>query len=209
MHNESLITAAVAGFLIAVTGCTRNGSDERYYTEVIQTLRSEKDLEFRDPETTPFKDLEDAAQFSQLEYFPVYPSYKVMAEIIKTPEEPWFEIPTSSGITKTYRRYGLLRFGLGDRQVQLVVLQGKKMLETEAYRDQLFLPFRDATCGQESYGGGRYIDLKIPKGDSVELDFNLAYNPYCAYSDGYNCPIPPTDNWLDFRIEAGEMKYDH
>jgi len=78
-----------------------------------------------------------------------------------------------------------------------------------AYADHLFLPFKDATNGEESYGGGRYIDLKASsiKDDKMAVDFNKTYNPWCAYSDGYNCPIPPIANHLDASLMAGEAKY--
>ena len=77
------------------------------------------------------------------------------------------------------------------------------LIKSTEYKDYLFIPFTDATNGAETYEGGRYIDLTIPATDKITLDFNKAYHPYCAYTDGYNCPIPPQENHVPVRIEAG------
>jgi uncharacterized protein (DUF1684 family) len=81
-------------------------------------------------------------------------------------------------------------------------------MNTEGLEDYLFLPFLDDTNGETTYGGGRYIDLRIPKGDSMEIDFNRAYNPYCVYNDKYSCPIVPRDNYIDLKVEAGLKMFE-
>ena len=110
-----------------------------------------------------------------------------------------FEIQTSDARHRPAQRLGRLRFVIDGRELALI-----------AYRvgssgsDPLFVPFRDATSGRETYGAGRYLDIRVEADGSYVVDFNFAYNPYCAYSDAYSCPLPPAENWLSVRIEAGE-----
>lgn len=117
---------------------------------------------------------------------------------------------TSSGMKKRYFIYGLLSFKLHDCLLHLYVYQSKVLMQQKKYRDYLFVPFGDATSGFESYGGGRYLEFYITdiKNHHVTLDFNKAYNPYCAYTTGYNCPIPPKENLLPVAITAGEKNYE-
>lgn len=105
-----------------------------------------------------------------------------------------------------YRIYGMLEFILNDQKFELPVYQSKQLMATVEYRDYLFLPFPDLTNGNQTYPGGRYIELSIPKGDSIVIDFNQAYNPYCAYSARYSCPVVPAANHLEIEIPAG-VKY--
>ena len=104
-----------------------------------------------------------------------------------------------------YRVYGMLEFILDNRKFELPVYQSKQLMATDEYRDYLFLPFTDLTNDNRTYPGGRYIELSIPKGDTIVVDFNQAYNPYCAYSKRYSCPIVPAENHLDIEIPAGVM----
>jgi uncharacterized protein (DUF1684 family) len=94
-------------------------------------------------------------------------------------------------------------FNLKGNAYRLNVYQNQDLMKKEGFEDYLFLPFLDDTNGEESYGGGRYIDLGIPEGDEVVIDFNKAYNPYCAYNEKYSCPIVPRENYLDLKVEAG------
>ena len=118
-------------------------------------------------------------------------------------------MPTYSGKTSPYVSYGVLSFTLNGQPQQLTVFRSLRLASNPKYRDYLFLPFKDATSGETTYGGGRYLDFRL--GDihdcQLLLDFNKAYNPYCAYSDGYSCPIPPAGNRLTVAINAGEMNY--
>ena len=88
------------------------------------------------------------------------------------------------------------------------VYQNLLLRETEEFKDYLFLPFADLTNGEQTYGGGRYIDLSIPDKDSIIINFNTAYNPYCAYNAKYSCPLVPKENHLDYSIEAGVKKFE-
>jgi uncharacterized protein (DUF1684 family) len=145
----------------------------------------------------------------QLQFFTIDETYKVNATFGYVKNAPWFSLPTSSGKTKMYRQYGKLSFILDGKPQTLYVYQSQDLLQNPQYAAHLFLPFTDATTGKESYETGRYIDLKIDdiKNNKVAIDFNKAYNPYCAYVSGYSCPIPPKENRLKIAIKAGEKKY--
>lgn len=110
---------------------------------------------------------------------------------------------TTTSRVSEERVFGVLTFELKGKQFELNVYQGKEMMTTKGYEDYLFLPFLDDTNGDTTYGGGRYIDLRIPEGDSIEIDFNTAYNPYCVYNAKYSCPIVPRQNYVAIKVEAG------
>lgn len=169
-------------------------------------FRAEREAEFRDPATSPLETWQ-VAKFTGLKYFKIDPSFKVRANFVRTPHEKKFNMPTSSGITKVYLKYGELTFKLDNRDYKLGVYQSEDLAQTEKYKNFLLIPFTDQTNGKETYGGGRYIDFQIPSSDEVTLDFNLAYNPSCAYSSRFNCPIPPRQNRLPTKIKAGEKVY--
>lgn len=146
---------------------------------------------------------DEAAHFQGLAYFEIDTSYILKAHF-KLDKGKWFEMPTTTARKPIYRRYGFVEFELNGIQHQLTVYQNKALRKKSGLEDYLFIPFNDLTNGKESYGGGRYLDFRIPKTSSVALDFNLAYNPYCAYADRYSCPIPPAENKLLIEIRAGE-----
>jgi uncharacterized protein (DUF1684 family) len=117
-------------------------------------------------------------------------------------------MPTSSGKTKKYREYGKATFTLDGKSYTVSLYQSLDLMKQKQYEDYLFLPFRDETNSLETYGGGKYLDLKIPANKNIIIDFNKSYQPYCAYNAyDYNCPIVPPENILPVRIEAG-VKYD-
>lgn len=137
-------------------------------------------------------------------------AYRFYARFEKATDSKWFNMPTSGKIQKTFRLYGTLFFSKGDTAVQLQIYQSQSLMQLEKYRDHLFLPFTDLTSGESTYSSGRYIDLSVQdiKEGMVWLDFNKAYNPYCAYVSGkYNCPIPPRANQLPVAIMAGEQNF--
>lgn len=115
-------------------------------------------------------------------------------------------VPTSSDQLKTYKEYAIVTFRLNGRKNKLTVYQAVPV--SPLYRDHLFLPLKDLTAPHHTYGGGRYLDLSISdfSGGRVTLDFNRLYNPLCAFSDGWNCPIPPSNNHLKISLEAGEKR---
>ena len=148
-------------------------------------------------------------ELHNLRFYEPDESYKVRCTFEKTPNEKPFDLPTYSGATKSYRKYGIIRFELDSLQYSLAVYQSIKHIRMPQYKDYLFLPYRDLTNGETTYGGGRYLDLSIADLESEEafIDFNKSYNPWCGYSDGYSCPIPPSENHLEVAIHAGEKKY--
>lgn len=145
-----------------------------------------------------------------MQFFPLNREYCLPARFEKVENAPWFSMPTSGSVKKPFRIYGILYFNLHDTASRLYVYQSQNLLSNPEYSHYLFIPFTDISNGESSYEAGRYIDLTIQEVEAAEfkLDFNKAYNPYCAYiSNKYNCPIPPAENALPLLIAAGEMKF--
>jgi uncharacterized protein (DUF1684 family) len=144
-----------------------------------------------------------------IQFYDIDKSFCVTASFKKIDDKEGFDMNTSSGMIKKYFKYGLLTFRLHDLLLHLYVYQSKDLMKQAKLKDYLFVPFGDATSGFESYGGGRYIEFYISdiKNNKVVIDFNKAYNPYCAYTTGYNCPLPPMENLLAIPITAGEKNY--
>lgn len=141
--------------------------------------------------------------FKGIHFFQVDAKYAVNARFVRTPQEKPFQMSTSSGMRKTYVKYAEVFFVIDKKEYKLNVYQSQELLLSAEYKDYLFIPFTDATNGNETYEGGRYIDLNIPTSDHILINFNKAYHPYCAYTDGYNCPVPPQENHLPVKVEAG------
>jgi hypothetical protein len=165
-------------------------------------FQKEINAEYKDASTSPLKD-KDRKNFKGLEFFKFDTTYVVRARFERTPEETPFQMKTTTERLPIYVKYGIVTFNLKRNAYRLNVYQNQDLMKKEGYEDYLFLPFLDDTNGEESYGGGRYIDLRIPEGDEVVIDFNKAYNPYCAYNEKYSCPIVPRENYLDLKVEAG------
>lgn len=141
-----------------------------------------------------------------IRFYPYNAKLVTTATVTLLPDEKPFKLTTSSGKTKEAQKYARLNFKLNGKAYSLYTYQLLKLKEKTETANELFLPFVDLTCGQESYGGGRYIDLSITniKNGKIIIDFNKAYNPYCAFTTGYNCPVPPRENSLNFSVKAGE-----
>jgi len=198
-------------FLFTLSLFTVVNAQSFYGTTDLKTFRDGRDAEFRDKELTPLKP-EDFDSFRGLNYFPVNKTFRVNAAFTRTADEKYFEMPTSSGKTKKFVKYGVVTFKLAGKTRQLNVYQIDPVIRAKfpEYADLLFIPFKDTTYRTETYGGGRYIDIKTPTSGKVLIDFNLAYNPKCAYGgDKYSCPIPPRENNLDIDITAGEKTYPY
>lgn len=163
--------------------------------------------EWANPETTPLKE-DEKQNFKGISFFPINKSYVATAVFTKIDSGRTLPFPTSAKKIKYYKEYGRLSFRLNEKDFELTLYQSEPPLED--YEDYLFLPFTDNTNGDSSYGGGRYIDFKTTdiQNGTLILDFNKAYNPYCAYSKYYNCPVPPANNYLDTEILAG-VSYKH
>jgi hypothetical protein len=144
-----------------------------------------------------------------MQFFPIDPSYYISCHFQKTDHGDWFAMNTSGLSKQVYRVYGKLSFTVHDTAVSLFVYQSQSLMNIKGYRDYLFIPFTDNTNAVETYGAGRYLECYITDihDGILHLDFNKAYNPYCAYSTGYDCPIPPKDNAMPVSIRAGERIY--
>ena len=145
---------------------------------------------------------------SKLQFFEINPALKVEATLVKKENSPWFQMATSGTTKKMYRVYGTVSFTFDGNSYSLNVYQSQDLLNS--MKNYLFLPFTDATSGKDTYVSGRYVDLNVTdiENGKIMIDFNKAYNPYCAYVDGkYNCPIPPKENNLKLEVNAGERNY--
>lgn len=161
--------------------------------------------EFITEKNSPLK----AEDTGYLRFYKPDAKYKIAATFTPNSDTTSFTIPTSSGKLKRFRKYGSAAFTFNGKKQKLQLYQNLQLLQDTAHANHLFLPFKDLTNYETTYGGGRYIDLEIKniQNGRVTIDFNKCYNPYCAYSDGYNCPIPPDANKMKIRIEAGEQKF--
>lgn len=162
---------------------------------------------YADPEESPLEE-NDLKEFKGLDFFEIDPAYIVKAEFVRTPSESPFTMKTSTDRLPVYVKYGELYFTLKGKDLTLNVYQNQELTKDPEYFDYLFLPFTDLTNGRSTYGGGRYMELRIPDSREVILDFNKAYNPYCAYSGKYSCPILPKENDLKVEIFAGVKSFE-
>jgi len=191
--------------LISFTGCA-DGNSTKSYVDEIKQHQYEMNIKFSDKETSPLAE-DDYNNFTALDFFKIDSSFRVKADFKRTPDEIPFDMPTTTERTSLEVKYGEASFTINGENYKLSLYQNPELILDPAYRNYLFLPFMDATNGGESYGGGRYLDLEIPKGNHIVLDFNKAYNPYCAYDTKFSCPIPPQENHLEIAITAGEKTF--
>ena len=205
--------------LVLTLGC---GESKKYHDEkdkgaivpksdkIGAVLAFQKNLnaEFKNPEKSPLPD-RFRSDFESLDFFYPDTNYVVTAKLVRTPEALPFLMPTNTGRTSEEVVYGVVMFTLNGKEHSLEVYQNPELMEDRDYEDYLFLPFSDETNGKETYGGGRYLDLRIPQGNTLVLDFNSAYNPYCAYNKKYSCPLVPAVNNLKTAVLAGvkDFKY--
>lgn len=206
--------AAAVALAAALAGCS-GGSAGRFdpvpppssWAADLAAERAAKDRQFATDPESPVRESERAA-FRGLEYFDLDPSFRYAGWIERYPEPRTFTIVTTNGKPRPCARIGRLRFEVGGREQTLQVY---RLLDNESRPgdEGLFLPFADATTGKETYPAGRYVDLDGPPGGPYVLDFNRAYNPWCAYGspERFQCPVTPAENRLAIGIEAGERGY--
>ena len=163
----------------------------------------EKDEFFKSGESSPILPYEKP-DFHGLKYYPVNPELRFSAKLHRYPRPDRIRLGTNTGEIRSGLRYGFFDFKVGEQTCRLQVY---RLEDAANHEPSLFIPFRDATSGQDTYGAGRYIDLKENTSGVYDLDFNRAYNPFCAYNTEYSCPIPPAENTLPVPIRAGEKKY--
>lgn len=166
----------------------------------------EQNAKFKDALKSPLT-AKDRKTFRALAFYKVDSAYVVTASFKRTVGEKPFPMKTSTARLPMYVKYGELTFKIKGDKHKLNIYQNVASAKEEGYDGSLFLPFTDHTSGDGSYGGGRYLDTKLPEGNTLIIDFNKAYNPYCAYSNRYSCPVPPRENYIKTRIEAGVKAY--
>ncbi|PIB37625.1 hypothetical protein BFP72_18305 [Reichenbachiella sp. 5M10] len=172
------------------------------YEQEVLAFQQKLNSEYKDPSESPLSKKE-IRKFDGHEFFPIDKEFRVEAKFVQNTTPLSIEMKTSSSRLSAYDKYGTVTFELEGQAIELTLYQSHRLRVMEKYKDYLFLPFTDLTNGDDSYGGGRYIDLSIPTGEHIIIDFNMAYNPYCAYAAGYSCPIPPAENDIPLRITAG------
>jgi uncharacterized protein (DUF1684 family) len=196
--------------LLTVSGCSSgpSGSDDAAYVKQVESQRADKDRDFRElpecgpgapPECSPVPPA-NRSKVLPLKYYAPDPSYSVAASLRLRDERPVFEMPTSTGTVRRMQLVGVLEFTLKGQPMTL----GAFVEEGTQQISQLFVPFADLTTGKDTYDAGRYLDLHPTATNIYEIDFNRAYNPYCAYSKAYECPFPPPSNRLKVAVTAGE-----
>ena len=198
--NRSLL---VLFSLLLILNC----ESKKRYDKNLTPFQKEINEFFKDASISPLKE-KDLKTFRGLDFFVFDSSYVVNAALTRTPDEKSFKMKTTTDRLPEYIKYGTVTFDLFGKSYSLNIYKNLEDINKQGYRDYLFLPFLDDTNGFESYGGGRYIDLDIPKGSNLIIDFNSAYNPYCVYDEKYSCPIVPRDNYLPLEINAGVKNFN-
>lgn len=188
--------------LISTFGCAQDKQPLLGDTE----YQKEQNAKFKEALKSPLTE-KDRKTFRALDFFKFNSIYKVTADFKRTPNQIPFEMPTTTDRKPMYVKYGELSFNLKGKACKLNIYQNIELVKRKGYENYLFLPFIDETNGEDSYGGGRYLDVSLPEGKTMILNFNEAYNPYCAYSPRYSCPVVPLENTLDLRVEAGVKAY--
>jgi uncharacterized protein (DUF1684 family) len=181
---------------------------EKFDVTAVEKFQKDLNIEYAEAKTSPLT-AEDLAIFKTLDFYPINEKFFVVAKFTRTENEKPFEMKTSTDRRPMYVKYGEASFSIDGKSFQLNIYRNIELSKKEEYKDYLFLPFFDLTCGNESYIGGKYIDMKIPKGDTIVIDFNTSYNPYCAYNHKYSCPKVPLENDLNIEIKAGVKKFHH
>jgi uncharacterized protein len=186
---------------IIIMACCLN-THAQSYNKYIDSFRQHYIKELLAEPRKPIKD----SEVKYLQFYPADINFKVVARFTPIIDTVGFIMETHSGVIRKYFKYGKLSFKVKNKLQQLFVYQSEKLLKDSNYKDYLFLPFNDLTNNRSTYGGGRYIDLKTTaiKNGRLILDFNTCYNPYCAFAAGFNCAIPPSENKMKVKVEAGE-----
>ncbi|MFN8842073.1 MAG: DUF1684 domain-containing protein [Chryseotalea sp.] len=204
MKTKNIILILISVIALVIILYTLNSdSTSEGYASAIEKERKEKDDFMRNSSESPFAD--SVSSFTGLHYFPPDEKYRVVAQLKPIENKKTIQLGTSDGLQKTYLEYALAEFSIDNKKCSLLIVE---MMDMGPFRGTLFLAFADATSANETYGAGRYLDIKkVPGSTSITLDFNKAYNPYCAYNDSFSCPFPPQQNILDVAIVAGEKRY--
>lgn len=182
------------------------GFSQEYNEAAVQDFQNELTAHYGDSLKSPLPKA-DFKDFHGLDFYAPSSKYFVVAKFTRTKKEKPFAMKTSTARLPMYVKYGEVTFTLDGKEHKLNLYQNAERTKKKEFEADLFLPFSDLTSGNETYIGGRYLDVKVPKGDTMAIDFNQAYNPYCAYNHIYSCPIAPLENDLSVEIKAGVKKY--
>lgn len=191
--------------LLVMAGNTLAAQSDEKWLAGLGLYWAKIDSAYRDTLHSPLP-MEDRKGFIALPRFTPDRSYRVQARFEPRTGEV-FGMKTSTEREPKYQRVGILHFILDGKAGELTVYRNIDLSRLDDYRNYLFVPFTDLTNGETTYEGGRYLDLEGPLEGTVELDFNRAYNPYCAYGGRYSCPIPPRENHLEVAVRAGVLKH--
>jgi uncharacterized protein len=203
MKPRSLLIIVIAAILIVILfySFQRDGDDSSY-VEQIRKERKDHEHYLKTSAQSPIVDKEN---FKGLNYFDPDPAYKVIADLHPIESKKVVVLNTNDGKEQRYIEYAYADFRLNGKQNRLLILEG---IDMGPIRGKLFVAFGDETSAVETYGAGRYLDVnKVPGSSTIVLDFNKAYNPYCAYNSTYSCPFPPPENLLKIAVKAGEKAY--
>ncbi|MGY5351862.1 DUF1684 domain-containing protein [Wenyingzhuangia sp. IMCC45533] len=194
-------------FLLFFCFMLSNTYAQKSYKELITLHRTELNNHFKDKTKSPLPKTK-RKKFNSLPFFPINSKYKVKAKLTYTFNSPVFYMETTGTQKDPYQQYALATFMLDGKEYTLSIYQNIALKNKRGYQNYLFIPFTDITNGTTTYSGGRYIDTTIPENPTgyITLDFNKAYNPYCAYNKNFVCPIPPKNNHIATKILAG-VKY--
>lgn len=204
MKTSTFIGIVVVVGVAAVIWYTAStGKDDAEYAQQLEAARLEKDEFMKNGDGSPFKD--SSEPFTALKYFPPTLKFRIVADLEPIENKKVVVLTTSDNKEQRYIEYAKASFSIDGMPCELVILE---VIDNGPFKGTLFLAFADQSSAIETYGAGRYLDIKkTPGASSITLDFNEAYNPYCAYNDSFSCPLPPRENILNVLIAAGEKNY--
>jgi len=203
MNTRNILIIGILAVIALAVVYTLTGTDNpEVYMEKIEKERDRQFKFIRYNIESPLTE-EQKKDFKELDFYPIDPVYKVRAKMVPVEDRKMMELPMTDGTVEKYLKHSFAEFQLSGQTYRLLLLQSVKELDKRNF----FLAFADATSGDETYGGGRYINLRQDGKNSITIDFNMAYNPYCAYNPDFACPLPPKENIMEIAIRAGEKDY--
>ncbi|MCH7399835.1 DUF1684 domain-containing protein [Belliella sp. DSM 107340] len=197
-----LLTIVALVVMVAVAYTLTSSDDPEAYLERVESERDKQFKFLKYNEDSPLSK-EQKTELGNLSFYEIDPAYKVRAKMVAVEDRKVMELPMTDGTVEKYIKHSYLEFDLKGSPQKLLLLQSLK----EVDKRNFFLAFADATSSVDTYGGGRYLNLRQDGKNSISIDFNLAYNPYCAYNPDFACPLPPKENLMEIAIEAGEKDY--
>ncbi|MEP1258801.1 DUF1684 domain-containing protein [Algoriphagus sp.] len=203
MKNNTILVLIISVVVLAAVVYTLTATESpEDYIEKIEAERERQFKFIRFNFESPLTD-EQKASLKKLNFYPIDPAYRVKARMVQIEGRKVREVPLTDGTKEKYIEHSWAEFELNGKPEKLLLLQAIN----EPDKRNFFLAFADSTSAVETYGGGRYINARQDGKNSITIDFNMAYNPYCAYNPDYGCPLPPRENLLEIAIPVGEKDY--